>query len=196
MYFEHGGVPFVMTDVGDEAFIRDLARFCLSVEPEILRRPVTWQTDSESSPTSSRYGSYNFLMFPSPLVKRVYDLLRATYLEFAHAQRRAPESLWVQSWVNIHRGPQQHLKVHRHLGFRAHGYLAVDTAGSTTVYEIGDDDVVFENADGRMTLVGQDDVWHRVTPRDSEAPRISIAFDLLANDDIERGGDRVFIPLI
>lgn len=193
MYIQKGRFPFVFRDLDDEQFIEELYDFCLEKEAEILQLPRTWEIDS-TSPTSARYGSYNFLTFPSPIVKRVFDSIKEAYIELAENQKTPNESLWIQSWMNIHR-KNEFLNIHRHLGFRAHGYLSVNTNGTSTIYEIDDEeDFEVKNRNGLLTLVGTDDIWHRVTPYTGDRVRISIAFDIIRSSDVSKSEERIVIP--
>jgi hypothetical protein len=193
VYLEKGGVSFVFLEENDPAYLSELYAFCLSKEPEILALPLTWETE-RLSPTSARYGNYNFLLYPDRLVKRLYDLIRYAYSELAeHGVGGENESLWIQCWLNVHRRGQ-HLEVHRHLGFRAHGFFTVKADGTSTVFEIGEENFELEAKNGRLVLIGRDDVWHRVTPNPSDEPRVSIAFDLLPDEAIERATNRLLFP--
>jgi hypothetical protein len=169
-----------------------LRSFCLAQEAKIRELPLTWETERRS-PTSSRYGSYNFLMLKSPVTKRVYDLIHTAYDELIEHEGIERESLWIQSWLNIHR-PGEGLDVHRHQGFRANGFFTVDPCGTTTTFEVGDSELPMPGVPGRLTLVGRDDVWHRISPFEGDAIRVTIAFDLLCGSDIEAVGERVFFP--
>ena len=192
MYFKMGSVPFVLKDTDDLAFVESLTEFCLAKEDEIMKLPSSWKTE-QSSPTSARYGNYNFFLFEHPLVENVLGIIRDGYSELIEESETECEALSIQSWINLHRRGER-LNIHRHLGFWGHGYLAVNAEGTSTIFEIGEEDLELKNKNGRLTIIGSDDVWHRVTPYSGDDVRVSIAFDLIRNSDLDQVKNRVFVP--
>lgn len=200
MFVVKEGVPFVFNRMEDKGVIGRLYDLCLSVEPSLLKleKDIKWK-DTIGSETTARYSKYSFFLLKDPVVKPVFDLIKASYHEMLESLNKARTSMFIQCWINIHR-KGQHLAKHSHK-FPMHGHLTVNAHETATIY--GDnDETVIPNENGLLTLLGTANVMHSVTPYEVDhGARVSIAFDLLPEVWIEKDlywrktfEDRVFIP--
>ncbi|HEX5038114.1 MAG TPA: hypothetical protein VFX30_13225 [bacterium] len=195
MFCVLNGVPFVFAQLQDESLLGELYRYCLSLEKKILALDQTWKGDTRN-PTTSRYGSYNFLKFDHPCVGKVFDFIRANCREMLKHMASPKRKLWIQCWINIHRKGQA-LHKHHHSGYVMHGHMTVHTRDTSTVYGEGDE-IVIENRPGMMTVIGKNEVPHYVTPyRGPRGARVSIAFDVISQSvagKIRKTNGRVIVP--
>jgi hypothetical protein len=169
-------VPFVFDQISDDAYLKKLYQFCLSKEKSILNKKLTWENESDN-PTTSRYGSYNFLDYKNPLVTKFKKVIKKACVEMFENLRIPRENLWILCWVNIHRNGQ-FLGKHTHQGCLMHGHLTVRTTNTFTVY--GEkSNIICRNENGMVSVLGRERIPHYVTPyKENEGARVSIAFDI------------------
>lgn len=149
----------------------------LAKEPTILTYDLDWP-DENKSPTTARYGSYNFLTYPGTddfkafIITAIDDFYRKMNWDI-------PTERWVQCWVNIHREGQR-LGLHTHHDCKLSGHMTVACNGSYTAYYSS---MLFEleNEPGLLTLIGAERVPHATSAVVGDQARISIAFDVMEN---------------
>lgn len=161
--------------IENHRLIDELILVSLHHEPEVLKLERTWEQDF-SSPTSSRYMSYNFLSFSgTDTLKEIIGLKVRDFFGLKDM------NLWCQCWMNIHR-KDQYLDWHTHEKCLISGHLTLQCeADSETVY-FNEKFFRTQNNKGLLTIIGKPDVMHRTTLATGSNPRISIAFDVFESD--------------
>lgn len=199
-----GDVPFCFYRFKHGPFIDHLRELCLAAEEEILKLPVAdnWereQSDQEMQQfgTTARFPYYNMLLLKDTALIHVFRAVQRCYMTMVEQQSLDQAPVWIQCWENVLRR-DGHLHKHAH-DFYMHGHLTVATPGSCTGYEFENGEAVeIENEPGLLTLIGRAGVMHYTTPNPSDEPRISMAFDLCREPQLNnRTLDRhTFIPLL
>ena len=89
---------------------------------------------------------------------------------------------YLKNWLNI--SPRsQRLPPHTHMG-TYHGYWVINDTGTQTIYNIDGEDFPVDNFNGNF-MFGPADVWHTLTPNNSDAFRISLGFTLFTEEQKE-----------
>lgn len=188
------GVDFQFAYFKNSDALKQLAETAMDLEKDIVSLKKTWKDDTDN-PTTSRYGSYNLLKVERPCIRALADFLREQCLCYLEQRNDRSADYWIQCWINIHRKGQS-LHQHRHLGYRLHGHMTV-AAENTNTYYGPDDEICIKNEPGLLTIIGEDDVLHRVSANPSEHPRISIAFDVIGKEQLVHFQEnRVVVPFI
>ena len=65
-----------------------------------------------------------------------------------------------------------------------HGYWVINDTGTQTIYNIDGEDFPVDNFNGNF-MFGPADVWHTLTPNNSDAFRISLGFTLFTEEQKE-----------
>jgi len=205
MFSKINSIPFLFQEFKDEKFLDSLYKISLDKEKEILKLPLTWNKNTKKNlqnPTTARFGSYNFLNFESPSIVKLRTLIEnacSLMTEFQYGTKfLETEQLWIQCWVNIHR-KGSFLQRHYHSDYLMFGHFIVHSEGTYTIYG-GNEEVHILNEPGQLTVIGQDKVYHRVTPYNGEREaRVSVAFDILRGErgrKVSASRERVVIPFL
>jgi hypothetical protein len=199
-----GDVPFCFYRFNNDAFMAHLREVCLGVEEDILKLPVAdnWETEQSDQEmkqfgTTSRFPYYNMLLLRDTALIHIFRAIQRCYMSMAEHQGIDHAPVWVQCWENVLRR-DGHLHKHAHDIFM-NGPLTVATPGSRTGYEFENGEgVEVENEQGLLTLIGRPGVMHYTTPNPSDEPRISIAFDLCREPELnnEMLNRHTFAPLL
>ena len=89
---------------------------------------------------------------------------------------------YLKNWLNI--SPRsQRLPPHTHMG-TYHGYWVINDTGTQTIYNIDGEDFPVDNFNGNF-MFGPADVWHTLTPNNSDALRISLGFTVFTEQEIK-----------
>ena len=89
---------------------------------------------------------------------------------------------YLKNWLNI--SPRsQRLPPHTHMG-TYHGYWVINDTGTQTIYNIDGEDFPVDNFNGNF-MFGPADVWHTLTPNNSDALRISLGFTIFTEQEIK-----------
>lgn len=89
---------------------------------------------------------------------------------------------YLKNWLNI--SPRsQRLPPHTHMG-TYHGYWVINDTGTQTIYNIDGEDFPVDNFTGNFVF-GPADVWHTLTPNNSDALRISLGFTVFTEQEIK-----------
>lgn len=155
------------------------------------RVTTTITEDRRASPQETLdhavFSRYNVFLFPSQAFHALFREIQRSL--FAHRCCDPTASYYMQSWLNVYHSGET-LDWHRHWPTEArsfHGFYCVDVKGSSTEYR-------FPDRNAAVEVVGEDDTLvlgpaegdlHRTTPRQSERPRITIAFDLVPQKYLE-----------
>lgn len=199
-----GDVPFCFYRFRHAPLMDHLRKLCLAAEEEILKLPVADHWEQEQSDqdmrqfgTTARFPYYNMLLLKDTALIHVFRAVQRCYMTMVEQLGLDQAPVWIQCWENVLRR-DGHLHKHAH-DFFMHGHLTVATPGSRTGYEFDNGEAVeIENEPGLLTLIGRAGVMHYTTPNPIEEPRISMAFDLclepqLDNNILDR---HTFIPLL
>jgi hypothetical protein len=199
-----GDVPFCFYRFRNRRFIDRVQEVCLAAEEDILKLPVADHWEQEQSDqemrqfgTTARFPYYNMLLMKDVAIIHIFRAIRSCYVVMAEQQGLDQSPVWIQSWENVLRR-DGHLHKHAH-NFFMHGHLTVATPGSNTGYEFQNgESVEIENEPGLLTLIGRAGVMHYTTPNASDQPRISIAFDLCREPQVNNQmlSRHTFIPLL
>jgi len=180
----------------DQVNFKNLAKFILSKEDEILRLPVSVTSDNQvtdgytglgENSTTIRFASYNVLNWENENI----NLLKQSILNFHNdilnkLKLQIPKELYIQCWTNIMRYGEK-IKPHLHatnpstyLG----GHICVQCDNTSTHYinpinQINDPEIYSsKNEVGKITLF-QNNIPHYTDVHNSNIERITIAFDLM-----------------
>jgi len=179
----------------DQVNFKNLAKFILSKEDEILKLPLSVASDNRvtdgytglgENSTTVRFANYNVLNWENENIR----LLKESILSFHndilnYFKLPIPKELYIRCWVNIMRNEQQ-IKPHLHgtdpatyLG----GHISVQCDNTSTYYinpinQINDPETYkIKNEVGKITLF-QNNIPHYTDVHKSSIERITIAFDL------------------
>ena len=143
--------------------------------------------DDEFPNVSWLYGYYNFFGC-NARNSDVYDLycqMRSAIRDYIGQNCRA----WMQCWVNTHRNDD--LMAKHHHTYPIHGYLSLYPQNTSTVFYDGyqgEELYRITNECGKM-YIGIGSRPHEVVatgdPPNPKAPRITLGFNILRNNDIE-----------
>ena len=174
---------------------KNLAKFILSKEDEILKLPLSVTSDNRvtdgytglgENSTTVRFASYNVLNWENENIR----LLKESILSFHndilnYFKQPIPKELYIRCWTNIMRNGEQ-IKPHLHgtnsttyLG----GHISVQCDNTSTYYinpinQINDPETYkIKNEVGKITLF-QNNIPHYTDVHKSSIERITIAFDL------------------
>ena len=180
----------------DQVNFKNLAKFILSKEDEILRLPASLTPDNQvtdgytglgEKSTTVRFDRYNVLKWKNENI----NLLKENILKFHNdilnkLKLQIPNELYIQCWTNIMRNKEQ-IKPHLHatnpstyLG----GHICVQCDNTSTHYinpinQINDPEIYSsKNEVGKITLF-QNNIPHYTDVHNSNIERITIAFDLM-----------------
>ena len=180
----------------DQVNFKNLAKFILSKEDEILKLPLSVSSDNDQvtdgytglgeNSTTVRFASYNVLNWENENI----ILLKESILSFHndilnYFKLPIPKELYIRCWTNIMRNGEQ-IKPHLHgtgpttyLG----GHISVQCDNTSTYYinpinQINDPETYkIKNEIGKITLF-QNNIPHYTDVHSSNEERITIAFDL------------------
>lgn len=144
---------------------------------------------------TSRYESFNVLVWDDPEIAKLKDGIYASYIEFLDHCRLKRPRVWIQCWANVLR-KGQHISAHIHdvtpLSYLG-GHVVVSCTDTKTVYinpidQITDlDTYESQNQVGKLTFF-QSSIPHFTTEHQSDEPRITIAFDFVLEEGYQNAG--------
>jgi hypothetical protein len=144
---------------------------------------------------TSRSGQYNLLTWDDHEVKKLFNQIKKTYIEFyEHVGVGKRPSTFIQCWANVV-NPGQHLNIHHH-SFHEESYLGghfcVQVEKSETLYinpikkaYFEDEQYASPNVPGKLTIF-QSVIPHGTTPHVGTKKRITIAFDIITEEQKNR----------
>ncbi len=92
------------------------------------------------------------------------------------------KSFYLKNWLNI--SPKnQRLPGHFHQG-TYHGFWVINDTGTKTIYTLNDKEYAIDNSRGNFVF-GPADVYHTLTPNNSDALRISLGFTVFTKSQVE-----------
>jgi hypothetical protein len=172
-----------------------LSKFILDKENEIInsyppsdnKYSVDGYTGLGNKSLTSRFGSYNLLKFDTIDIRQLRKEISRIHKEFIDALGVVnSERIWIQCWANVLRDGEE-IKPHLH-GVNPYiylgGHITVQCNDSSTVYinpinQINDPETIsILNEVGKITLF-QNNIPHYTTPHRGVKERISIAFDMV-----------------
>ena len=136
------------------------------------------------------YTRYNFLMYPLPGVHELYrnirDVFNNSYYEYFGYENNRPH--FIQCWLNYYwRGDFIDWHGHWPSEYNAwHGFFCVNVEPqSSTLYKWKDSEQIIEvpSQNGLMVMGISDQDKHRSTEWNQQAPRITVAFDIVPVDN-------------
>jgi hypothetical protein len=139
---------------------------------------------------SSNYSRFNLLGKDHPQAQALRRQVFAKYCEFmAHTGVRRRRA-WLHSWVNIHRGGES-IPAHVHNAgpyCYLSGHVSVQCSDTSTIYldplNTLNQVIIHDspNEVGKLSIF-QQSIPHYTTPHNADTPRITVAFDILVDDD-------------
>jgi hypothetical protein len=141
---------------------------------------------AQSTLTTALYGKYNVLMYPAPGFHELYEGIQRTFRKVSGTT--SPH--YIQAWLNFYqKGDYIDWHMHWEPEFESwHGFYCVDCEPSKTSYKLDPSkdeiiDVVSEN--DKLILGPSSGDIHRTWPWEGDAPRITIAFDIVPASKID-----------
>lgn len=153
---------------------------------------ISYDGDTELGINSltARYLFYNLFSWEEAEVQRLKQSLLQKYIAFLKLVNVERRNVWIQCWANVMRNGEQ-IKPHIHstdpytyLG----GHITVQTSDTTTDYinpinQIRNpQEYKSENVPGKVTLF-QNNIPHYTSVYSGDSERITIAFDLIVDED-------------
>jgi len=190
----------------DELECKNIIPSCYKLAKEIEARykdfMETWPYDymrfAEGSNSTKLYETYNVFLCP---MYGFFDLYHKVVSKFKEKQPNYRQYA-IAGWVNVYK-KDTFLDWHKHGNDpvnhdgRWHGYVSVNAEPSKTLYADDNGQLVKEidNKNGFITL-SPAGLMHRVTPwTNSIAPRVTIAFDIILQKDIDEYLLNRWIPI-
>ena len=174
-----------------------LSQWILSQEKEIhsaslVSDPTELPAYDGNGPNSlsSNYSRFNLLAMDHPQAQALRRQILSKYCIFMALTGVKRRRSWLHSWVNIHHCGQS-------IGAHAHnagpycylsGHVSVQCAGTSTIYlhplNTLNRVIIHDspNEVGKLSIF-QQNIPHYTTPHTTDDPRITIAFDLLVDED-------------
>ena len=185
-----------------ETFAKDIdfskvAKLILSKEKQIIENfPPVDKANSDgytglgSDSLTSRYKSFNVLAWDDEEIIKIKKAIQDAYLDFLSYFNAPRRIVWIQCWANVLREGQE-IKPHLHstgphcyLG----GHVCVQCDNTSTVYinpinQLNDPEIFSsDNQVGKITLF-QNNIPHYTTKHVGTTERITIAFDIIVDED-------------
>lgn len=174
-----------------------LSQWILSQEREIhsaslVSDPAELPAYDGNGPNSlsSNYSKFNLLAKDHPQAQALRRQVLTKYCEFMTLTGVRRRRCWLHSWVNIHHSGQS-IAAHAHNAgpyCYLSGHVSVQCAGTSTIYlhplNTLNQVIIHDspNVVGKLSLF-QQSIPHYTTPHEAKDPRITIAFDLLVDED-------------
>jgi hypothetical protein len=152
--------------------------------------------DAQTQLMSHLYAQYNLLMYPYPGFYELYEEIKTMFRE--HCQDDS--KYYIQSWLNFYR-KDQYIDWHSHYKPEKqtwHGFICVDCEPSCTTYRIPgvEQPVDVPSKNGQIVLSASGGDQHRTWPWPYEdRPRITIAFDILPRENLNKIALNRLVPL-
>jgi hypothetical protein len=176
----------------EQVDFKELAKFILTKEKEILSLPVTGDghTGVKEDSTTTRFDKYNVFKWEGENIKH----LKGNILNFHNGimqyfKQPMPKELYIQCWTNIMRKGEQ-IKPHLHnIGPNCYlgGHICVQCEDTSTHYINPINQInspmnhSSTNDVGKMTMF-PNNIPHYTDIQKSDKERITIAFDLLVEN--------------
>lgn len=180
----------------------DIKKSCYLLEDLILKnfnKDDSSYYSPQATMTTNVYSRYNVFLYPYSGFGELYSELKDTFRNFE------PNDYWcIQCWLNIYKH-NEYIDWHSHWHRKYqswHGYFCVDCEPSKTTYKIpvyntvlGKNvpvkneykqiDVISKN--NKLVMSKSDGDKHRTWPWEhSDRDRITIAFDIIKRDDLNK----------
>jgi hypothetical protein len=174
-----------------------LSQWILAREKEI--RIASLVSDPAELPTyngigpnsqSSNYSAFNLLAKDHPQVYALRREVFSKYCEFMTLTGVRRRRSWLHSWVNIHWGGES-ITAHIHNAgpyCYLSGHVSVQCSGTSTIYldplNTLNQVIIHDspNESGKLTIF-QQSIPHYTTTHNANTPRITVAFDILVDED-------------
>ena len=196
--------PWWIYIIGEERLInidfKKIASIILEKENEIIETtpPANEKESSDgytglgSDSLTSRYQNFNVLSWEDEEIEKLKNKIHEKYLEFLEQVSAPRRKVWIQCWANVLRYGEE-IKPHIHstgkytyLG----GHVTVQAENTSTIYinpinQINDPEIYESiNTVGKLTFF-QNNVPHYCTKHLGKIERISIAFDIIVDENYE-----------
>ena len=184
-----------------------IARLILQKEKEIVGKyppsnkgSVDAYTGLGSDSLSSRYESFNLFSWDDPEIKKLFEIVKNGHSLFLEAFSVPKTKVWIQCWANVLRDGQD-IKPHIHSTHKycyLGGHITVQCNDTSTVYinpinTLNDPQQYFsKNVVGQFTIF-QNNIPHYTTPHHGDKERISIAFDIIMDEDINKPNNVILL---
>lgn len=161
-----------------------LTEFLLNKEKDIIESFK--QEDVQFAiPTTDRFYHYNTFTLVNSEVNKLYKNIYQAFAQLKD-ELNLKDEFYIQSWYNISRDIQLDWHIHYPYGINSfHGFLAVDTEPSFTEYQVDNEILRISNKNGRIFLA-ESGYSHRVSGWNEKRPRVSIAWDIVTAETIEK----------
>ena len=173
------------------------------VDEVINNYGITFLSDEpkfgQGSLSTKLFSSYNTFLFNQPTLYLLFTELKNFFIEAFQPK----ESYYIQSWINVH-NKNEFLSWHGHWPTEVrsyHGYFGVNVEPSVTSYIVPPfmKLINIKNSNNKCLINKSDGDKHRVSKWNENESRISIAFDIIPFDSLQKLGlidSQHFIPLI
>ena len=139
----------------------------------------------QSTPTTELYVNYNLLLHPFPGFHDLFTCIKNMFNDLNDTK----ENYYLQSWLNIYK-KGDFIDWHKHWEPEAkawHGFYCVSVPEkSATLYKIPNEENIFciESEENLLVMGKSDGDLHRSTENTSNKDRITIAFDIVPENQI------------
>lgn len=177
--------------------ISQIKETCLFAKDLILQNTNSQDEGIPLGTATTRvFNQYNMLLFPFP---GMYELYEAMYNISLNHIDTSETNWYMQAWMNYYE-KDDYIDWHQHFISTPnswHGFYCVDCRDSVTSYKFPDgNSAEIPSTDGNLVIGISNGDKHRTWPwKYDDGPRITIAFDVVPEDQINFGVNH-WIPLL
>jgi len=159
------------------------------IESTLPKNDHAYYTELSSNSLTSRSHTYNFFnLFKDPEITKLKQAVSNNYLKMMQDLKLEVPDTWIFAWANVMRKGEEikpHLHCVKNWSYLS-GHITVQCKDTATVYinpinQINDPEIYSaKNKVGSLSFF-QSNIPHYTTKHEADSERITIAFDLFAN---------------
>jgi len=159
--------------------------------PSTTKISIDGYTGLGDDSLTSRYSNFNVFAWNESEIQKLKEKIYEHYILFLNSVKVPQSKVWIQCWANVLRKDQK-INPHLHnvspycyLG----GHVVVQCSDTSTLYinpinQINDPETYeSKNEVGKITFF-QNSIPHYTTMHTSDSERITIAFDLIVDEEV------------